>query len=82
MDINIFKLEESGYSCDYKECNHNPEYHDTILRTHYIKIGTICAMVTIDTYDYELSELYCRECIDRFYQDIKLKLNSSLWVFK
>lgn len=76
IKANLFKMEQSGFQCFNPKCSHNEKYHNNILgQVFHIKIGTTCLLMTIDN-SYEI---YCRECIDNLYIELKPVLDSKLW---
>lgn len=75
----VRKVEWSGTSCDNKECAHNPEYHDQVLRSCFLKQGQPCLVIANDKDDW--IAIYCRECVDILYKQLKPALDSKLWIF-
>lgn len=80
--IKLIVNEDSGFQCDYKKCKRLPQYFDQILNTFFIKKGVTCLWISTSMRDLDASELYCRDCIDMFYQEYKPILDSKLWAFK
>lgn len=80
--IKLIVNESSGRQCDYKDCKHLPKYFDQVLNTYFVKRGVTCLWVSLPSRDASAGELYCRDCLDRFYQEYKPILDSKLWVFK
>jgi len=78
INICITKCSYSGLHCHHTDCDKLPEYHDHIISdVYYIKLGTTIAEITNG--GSFSAEYYCRPCIDKLYQEIKLKLDSRLW---
>lgn len=46
-----------------------------------IKKDTTCAAITMDSASGYNTSYYCRDCIDKVYEDLKKILNSKLWIF-
>jgi hypothetical protein len=63
IDAELYIVGWSGTSCFNKDCKHNPEYHDRIINTYYLKQGKTCLSIC--------GELYCYDCIDDEYQKLK-----------
>lgn len=83
IKIEVFKVDISRMQCDNVNCKRLPEYFDQILNSFFLKRGTICASITIETNIGEYGrQYYCRDCIDEIYQKIKSKLDSKLWIFQ
>lgn len=82
LEVEIIKMHESGWSCANPTCPRDPEYVNTILTTHHIKTGTICAMIRIGKRWDTKTVFYCRSCIDDVYKMIKSKLDTKLWSFQ
>lgn len=78
----VFKIEDPGYQCEHPECEHNEKYHYNILgQVFHIKQGTLVLRLTLGN-NTRVTELYCRDCIDKVYNKLKPVLNSNLWPFK
>jgi hypothetical protein len=78
MDIQIYRMQETGRHCNGKNCKRNPNYLINILGSvWYIKVDTVVAQFTIGG----SSEIYCRECIGDVYLMMKTKLDSKLWAY-
>lgn len=69
-------------SCYNPECPHNLKYHDKVLSTYYIKRDALVLRIWMSGAFYAHSEIYCRDCIDIVYRQLKPILNSSLWPFQ
>lgn len=83
IDIEIKIQDLSGFTCDNKDCKHNPEYSDNIIGdVFYIKKNTVVAIISLSDYENGPYNLYCRDCIDDVYNQIKSKLDSKLWAFQ
>ena len=80
--IKLIVNEDSGFQCDYKNCKHLSKYFDQVLNTFFIKKGVTCLWIATPSTSFDSGELYCRDCIDMFYQEYKSILDSKLWVFK
>ena len=73
--------------CVSQECRRLPEFIGRLVYSHgyiaagdYILFGTICAKIEAP---YGRDPFYwCRDCIDREYQKIKIVLDSNLWAFR
>lgn len=83
INIRTYEVWESGIKCCNTNCKHLPEYTDHIIGDNfYLKIGTICALISIQHFMYDMhSDIYCRDCIDEIYHLIKSKLDTKLWAF-
>lgn len=78
ISAKIFKLDYSGLICSNNNCKHNPEHHYNIIgEVFHIKQGVICLQITL----LGIYEIYCRDCIDIVYYNLKPVLDSKLWVF-
>jgi hypothetical protein len=64
--------------CRNRQCSQNPDY---INEGGRIKSGTTCAVFLMDSASGWNRSFYCRECIDKIYLDLKIKLNPKLWIF-
>jgi hypothetical protein len=64
--------------CRYPRCSENPEY---INDMGYIKKGTVCAWIAIGSAGGGASACYCRECLEKVHDDIRMSLNPKLWAF-
>lgn len=80
ITIELYVNKSSGRECDYKDCKHLPKYFNKVLNTFYIKQGVTCLWVALPSTAFDAGELYCRDCLDRFYHDHKSILDSKLWV--
>lgn len=82
LKIEIKKINYVGQECNNTNCRHNPKYIANFPSNDKywpnIRIGTICAFVEID---FSI-DVYCRECIDLMYQEIKTKMDSNLWTLQ
>ncbi len=78
IKANLFKMQASGWKYDNPTCRHLPEYHDNIIGSNFfIKQETTCLSFVLGFQ----REVYCRDCIDLIYQDLKPILDSRLWSF-
>lgn len=82
INIELYINQDSGRQCDYRNCKHLPKYFDQVLNTFFIKKGVTCLWVALPSKSFDAGELYCRDCLDRFYQDYKPIIDSKLWAFK
>jgi len=71
MNIKIEKSEGTAWCDNYRSRRKLPQY---ISKRGNIKRGTTMAVIA--------DHCYCYDCIDLIYDEIKLKLNKSLWLFK
>jgi len=78
IQVKLFKCEISGTGCDNAGCKKLPQYFDQILNTFFIKQGTTCLWIGWTN----ASEIYCRDCIDQLYYQLKPIIDSKLWIFK
>lgn len=62
-----------GWICDNPNC----QYH---FLTKTIPPHTIVAKISVTT--ALKFEIYCRDCIDFLYQQLKSKLDTKLWAFR
>jgi hypothetical protein len=77
IDITIFELEVAGWPCDNPKCKNLPEYTVNIIGNNFhIKKGTIAGKIALN---HATFDIYCRDCIDVVYQEIKFKMDSKLW---
>ena len=79
--INAFllKIDDSGWECKNPNCKHDPKYHFNIIGNNYHLIqGQTALVINLG----ESQEIYCRECIDSIYQDLKPLLDTRLWAFR
>lgn len=60
--------------CRYDECQNNPKF---ITDDGRIRKDTDCIVVTIRG----ISSFYCRECVDKLYEDMRKIMNTKLWIF-
>ena len=74
------ELEKSSgrAKCRAFNCKELPEY---ISEGGRIKSGTTCVAITMDSAGGYNTSYYCRDCIDKLYDDIRKILNPKLWVF-
>ena len=77
----VYALDDNGFVCGNKKCPHLPEYHDKILRTYFIKRGTMVLDICIPGVQGAYA-VYCRSCIDTLYHEVKPLLDTKLWAFK
>lgn len=69
----------SGASkCRGPDCSMNPDY---LTDKGRIKRGTTCVAITMGSAAGYNTSYYCRDCIDKIYDDIRKVLNPKLWVF-
>lgn len=73
MKLSLEKSSDRGI-CRYDECQNNPKYINDLGR---IKKDTTCVRIHING----ITAFYCRECIDKIYEDMRKVLNSKLWIF-
>lgn len=78
IEAHLFKMQTNGWPCDNPDCKHNPEYHNQILRTFFIKKEVTCLAIQIAGG----REIYCKDCIDVVYRKLKPILDKNLWVFQ
>jgi len=77
MRIQLIKA--SGRAlCRSKDCKRLPEY---VSEKGRIKSGTTCVAITMDSAAGFNTSYYCRDCVDKLYEDLKKILNPALWVF-
>lgn len=76
--------DQTAYYCDGDKCKHLPEFIDTAgVNNYWIKFGSPMAIVRITRgRNYDLSNSYCRDCIDQIYREIKSKMDTKLWAFQ
>ncbi len=80
VETKLFRWEVAGWECFGKTCPRNPLYFDNIIGdVHYIKKGTMCLTIKLSNGGYEI---YCKDCIDILYQQLRPVLDSKLWAFK
>jgi hypothetical protein len=74
------ELEKSSgrAKCRARDCKKLPEY---ITDKGRIKVNTTCVAITMDSAAGWNTSYYCRDCVDKLYEDIKKILNPKLWVF-
>lgn len=77
MKIRLEKSSGRAY-CRNKDCSFNPDY---ISDKGRIKKDTTCAAITMDSSSGMNTSFYCRECIDKIYENMKKILNPALWAF-
>jgi len=78
MIIRTLKCKLSGeFCCNNENCKKLPNY---ISRNDFIKRGTVMLGIKMNAYDW-CEYNYCRDCIDHVFNDIKMNMDSSLWVF-
>lgn len=78
IEVEIFRMQESGHHCRNPNCKRNPEHMINILGdVWYIKVDTTVARLAIKSNE----EYYCRGCIDELYLLFKAKLDAKLWAF-
>lgn len=63
--------------CRHDACTQNPEY----IAKGRIKKGTTCVCIRQGSASGWHYSYYCRDCIDKIHQDVKMILNSKLWAF-
>lgn len=73
------KLEKaSGHAiCRSGFCEAKSEY----INKGRIKRDTTCAAITMSSAAGTNTSYYCRDCIDKIYEEIKKVLNPKLWIF-
>lgn len=59
-------------------CLKKPEY---ISEAGRIKRDTTCVAITMRSAAGRNTSYYCRDCIDKIYEDMRKILNPKLWVF-
>ncbi len=64
--------------CRGFNCAKNPEY---ISEKGRIKQGTTCVAIQMDSAAGYHVSYYCRNCIDKLYDDMRKILNPKLWIF-
>lgn len=63
--------------CRHNNCENKPEY----IEKGRIKKGTTCVIVYQSGASGLFAAHYCRNCIDKIYEDMKKVLNPALWIF-
>lgn len=82
MNIQI-ETAEYAYECSNSTCQHSPQYHNHIIGKNWrIKKGTQIALIFFVGEDGEDYEVYCCDCIDVLYRQMKIKLDKKLWAFQ
>ena len=77
--MKITLIKSSGRClCRNSTCEKKTEY---ITKSGRIKKDTTCAAIDMDSAAGYNTSYYCRDCIDKIYDDIKKILNPKLWVF-
>lgn len=64
--------------CRSQACLKKSEYINDKGR---IKKDTTCVAITMQSSAGRNTSYYCRDCIDKLYDDIRKILNPNLWVF-
>jgi hypothetical protein len=77
MKIQLEKASGSA-KCRGPNCTDNPAY---ISEKGRIKKDTTCVGITIRSAAGSNTSYYCRECIDKLYEDMRKILNPKLWIF-
>jgi hypothetical protein len=77
IEVKIFKMQSSGYTCDNPTCKRNPKYFDQILSTYYLKQDVVVAKIRMGG----VCQLYCTDCIDYVKTYLISKFDKKLWVF-
>ena len=79
----LIKVYESGWRCHNPKCNHLELYHDQILSAYQLKIDTVSLWIGFDDiFDRIRWHVYCEDCIDKLYKQLKPVLNKKLWAFQ
>ncbi len=79
----LVKVNGYGWHCHNSKCDHLEKYHEQILSAYQLKIGTISLWIGFnDIFDKTNWHVYCEDCIDKIYKELKPILDKKLWVFK
>jgi hypothetical protein len=77
MKISLEKASGRAY-CRGAECKSDPKFISDSLR---IKSGTTCVAISMSSAGGYNTSYYCRDCVDKLYEDMKKILNPALWIF-
>jgi hypothetical protein len=70
----------SGLSlCRSGSCLANPDYINT--KTGRIKANTTCAVLAVRSASGVNKSYFCKGCLEKLYNDIRIILDPTLWVF-
>lgn len=77
--MNIKLEKASGRSrCRHLDCDKNPKYISEFGR---IIKDTICCKISVGTAAGYFTAFYCRDCLKKIHDEIRVKLNPKLWIF-
>ncbi len=79
MKFNVFTAKDNYKSCSHYKCEKDPVY---ISPTGRIIKGTSCLEVSFHVGRSRFTDktYYCRKCVDLIFKDMKLNLDSRLWI--
>lgn len=74
------ELEKSSgrAKCRSLTCLKKPEF---INENGRIKKDTTCAILWMESASGWNASFYCRDCLEKVHNDVKMQLNPALWVF-
>ena len=79
ITFELHRLDWTGRKCCNPNCGHSEKYHDHIIGdVYFLKQDQIVLFV----YMGDALEIYCYDCIDILYKQMKLVLNKDLWAFQ
>ena len=78
MKIELVKASGKAI-CRHKDCSKNPDYISG--SSGRIKKGTICCFMSVWGANGYTKVFFCRECLEKIYNEVKVKLNPKLWAF-
>jgi hypothetical protein len=64
--------------CRHEQCQRKTEY---INEKGRIKSGTTCVWISTEGAGGWHTSYYCRDCVDKIYEEMKKILNPKLWIF-